>query len=120
MCATAVYEVAFGYEQRVDAFAESLGVLTAVVVEGTVNVVPFAGNAALAAAAVRAALSTPPARRGDRRSRAVRYAAWVLDIQAGASAWAAGLGIATLNTRDFEQIADVLPGPRLEVVGAPF
>jgi len=57
----------------------------------------------------------PPGRR-DQRSKTMRQASWLLDIQIAATAFTAGLDVATANRRDFQALADALatrmPWPR--------
>jgi predicted nucleic acid-binding protein len=73
-----------------------------------VGVLPATLPAAIAAGRVRAAQPFPPPLRRRSRSKAERRVAWATDIQIGAQAWAVGVPVATENTADFEQIAQIL------------
>lgn len=112
VAAPAVVEVAYGLDRVAasrPAFATSLRHLTAIVSDGTLAVVPFDGRAGLLAGRLRARAPTAPApKRHDRRSKLMRHAAWLLDIQIAATAFAAGLDIATRNIADFEHISALL------------
>ncbi len=71
------------------------------------SVVSLDGRAVLVAGRLRGVLPHPPVRR-DRRSKTMRQASWLLDIQIAATAFAAGLDIATENHRDFEALGEAL------------
>jgi predicted nucleic acid-binding protein len=54
----------------------------------------------------------------------MRQAAWLLDIQIAATAFASGLHVVTTNRADFEDIAELLTGlfptsPPLQVAAGP-
>lgn len=126
--APALMEVAYGYDRRSTArvgHARSLSLLTDLVSSHVVAVVPLNGRAAIVAGRLRAALPHAPARRrGDQRSKTMRQAAWLLDIQIAATAFAAGLDVATENRADFALLARELEAlypsaPPLEVVDGP-
>jgi predicted nucleic acid-binding protein len=110
VAAPAVLEVAYGY-QRMAAndvrYRHLLGWFTGLLDQQTVTVVPLDGRAALVAGRLRAMLPHPPARR-DRRSKTMRQAAWLLDVEIAATAFAAGLDVATENRADFELLSDAL------------
>jgi predicted nucleic acid-binding protein len=81
------------------------------------------GRAGLVAGRLRGVLPHPPGRR-DRRSKAMRRIAWLLDMEIAATAFAAGLDVATENRRDFEALSDALAAlfptaPPLAVVDDP-
>jgi predicted nucleic acid-binding protein len=73
-----------------------------------VAVVPLGRAAALATGRIRAAAPMPAQRRGGDRRKPERRVAWVFDIQIAATAWAAGLPVATENLADYERIAGLL------------
>lgn len=73
--------------------------------------------------AVRRVLPHPPAKR-DRRSKTMRQASWLEDIEIAATAFAAGLDVATENRGDFGALAEALAAlfpdaPALAVVDGP-
>jgi hypothetical protein len=77
----------------------------------------------LIAGRLRGLLPHPPTRR-DRRSKTMRQASWLLDIEVVATAFAAGLDVATENRADFELLRDTLAelypdAPPLAVVAGP-
>lgn len=126
--APSVLEVAYGYERRATRdgrFRALLGWFTSLLGSGALRVVPLDGRAALVAGRMRAAAPHPPGRRrGDARSKTMRQAAWVLDIQISATAFVAGLDVATENRHDFDQLSTLLArlfpeAPRLAVVSPP-
>ncbi|HEX8054700.1 MAG TPA: hypothetical protein VF517_17060 [Thermoleophilaceae bacterium] len=128
VAAPAVLEVTYGYELRAGRdprFRSLLDWFTHLMASGTFRVVPLDGRAAVVAGRVRAAMPHPPGgRKRDPRSKTMRQAAWLLDIQIAASAFAAGLDVATANRADFDEIAAVLAtlfpaAPRLEVTDEP-
>lgn len=127
VAAPAILEVAYGYQRKAEddpRFGDLLGWFTRLIESDAFNVVPLDGRAALVAGCVRGLTPHPPPRR-DRRSKTMRQAAWLLDIQIAATAFAAGLDIATANRDDFETLANLLAqlfpdAPRLAVVDAPF
>jgi predicted nucleic acid-binding protein len=89
-----------------------------------VKVVAFDRYGAVLAGRLLAVLPHPPTG-GHRRSgtRAQQRAAWALDIQIAACAFAGGYGVLTENVRDFavlrDAIADLAPGlPPLAVTDA--
>jgi predicted nucleic acid-binding protein len=126
VAAPAVLEIAYGYERmagRDPRFARLLAWFTAFVDSAAVTVVALDGRAALVAGRLRGALPHPPGKR-DRRSRTMRQASWLLDVQIAATAFAAGLDVATENRGDFEALREGLlalfpAAPELAVVEAP-
>jgi predicted nucleic acid-binding protein len=126
VAAPAVLEIAYGYQRRAAAdprFAHLLAWFTRLLASEAVAVVALDGRAALVAGRLRGVLPHPPARR-DRRSKTMRQAAWLLDIQIAATAFAAGLDVATENQADFEILSDALvdlfpAAPPLIVVDGP-
>ncbi len=89
-----------------------------------VHVVPFDGASAVLAGRLLARLPHPPT--GTRRregTRARQRAAWALDVQIAACAFAGGFGVLTENVDDFavlrDRIADLFPDvPPLVVADA--
>ena len=127
VAAPAVLEIAYGY-QRVasvdDRATALLSWFARLVADDVVSVVPMDGRAAVVAGRVRGVLPYPPPRPKDRRSRSMGQAAWILDIQIAATAFAAGLDVATRNREDFEVLRDALVdlfagAPPLLVLDAP-
>jgi predicted nucleic acid-binding protein len=127
VAAPAALEVAYGYELRAgrDArFRSLLAWLTGLVTTGSLDVVPLDGRAAIVAGQVRGrSPHPPPRRRDDRRSKTMRQASWLMDIQIAATAFAAGRHVISDNRDDFERlsalIADLYPEAPLLVVGHP-
>jgi predicted nucleic acid-binding protein len=128
VASTSVLEVSYGLALRAPAderFAKLLDWFTRMTAGKAFRTIPLDGSAAIVAGRLRAAEpSAPPKARGDTRSKPMRQASWLLDIQIAATAYAAGLGVATANRRDFELIADVLErllpmAPKLDVVDPP-
>jgi predicted nucleic acid-binding protein len=126
VAAPAVLEIAYGY-QRMAAddrrYDRLLDWFTRLLDGDVLAVVALDGRAALVAGRLRAVLPHPPGRR-DRRSKTMRQASWLLDIEIAATAFAAGLDVATENRRDFEALRDALAAlfpraPALAVVDAP-
>ncbi len=111
MAAPAVLEVAYGYQRMVTAgdarYVTLLAWLTRLVSGDALSVVPLDGRAGLIAGRLRGVLPHAPAAR-DRRSKTMRQASWLLDIEIAATAFAAGLDLATDNRRDFEMLAGAL------------
>lgn len=73
------------------------------------EVIPFGGPAAELAGWLLARLPHPPSR--DRRRRATRAqqrAAWTLDLQIAACAFAGGYGVLTENVDDFGVLRDAI------------
>lgn len=127
IAAGAVLETAHGYELAIERRPEFGALLEQfredVVGEAICRVLPMDGLAAFVAGRLFAR-SMPPARRGDKRSKAVQRRARLLDIQIAATCWAAGHDVATENTDDFERIAAAIAelypdAPVLAVNGAP-
>ena len=121
-----VLEIAYGYERGAEVdprYRTLLAWFTEVLAADLFSVVEFDGRAALVAGRLRAALPHAPARR-DRRSKTMRQASWLLDVQIAATAFAAGYDVATENRRDFEALSAALAtlfpaAPPLAVVGGP-
>jgi predicted nucleic acid-binding protein len=126
VAAPAVLEIAYGYQRMAisdSRYADLLAWFTRVLASDTFAVVALDGRAALIAGRLRGLLPHPPARR-DSRSKTMRQASWLLDIEIAATAFAAGLDVATENRGDFEvlrdTLADLFPdAPPLAVVGGP-
>jgi predicted nucleic acid-binding protein len=126
VAAPAVLEIAYGYQRmaRTDKrYADLLAWFTRVLASDTFAVVALDGRAALIAGRLRGLLPHPPARR-DLRSKTMRQASWLLDIEIAATAFAAGLDVATENRADFEILRDTLvelfpDAPPLTVFGGP-
>lgn len=111
VAAPAVLEVAYGCQlaaKRDARYLKHLSWLARRIADGTFRVVPFDSQAALIAGRVRGRAPHAAPKKGDGRSKTMRQAAWLLDIQIGATAFAAGLGVATSNREDFERIAALL------------
>ena len=112
VAASAVSEVIYGYERRaVDdpRFRSLIAWFTQLLATGVLQVVPFDERAAVVAGRLRARAPHPPGRaRRDSRSKTMRQASWLMDIQIVAAAFAAGLEVATQNRADFEQLGGVL------------
>ncbi len=127
VAAVSLLEVAYGYQRRTrdPRFHALLAWFTRLVAGDAFRAVSFDGRAALVAGRIRAEMPHPfSTRRGDQRSKTMRQAAWLLDIQIAATAYTAGLDVATENRRDFESVARALARlfPRAEplvVVGPP-
>lgn len=126
VAAPTVLEIAYGYQRMAgndERYATLLGWFTELIADDLLAIVPLDGRAALVAGRLRGALPHPPARR-DRRSKPMRQAAWLLDVEIAATAFAAGLDVATENHGDFallrDALAELFPGaPPLEVVAGP-
>lgn len=112
VAAPAVLEVAYGLELAElggGRVRRHLRLLDRCVSNGLLRVVSFDARAAVVAGRLRAhAPHAPAASRSDRRSKAMRQAAWLLDIQIASTAFAGGLDLATENLVDFERIAGLL------------
>ncbi|MDQ3936397.1 MAG: hypothetical protein M3340_17390 [Actinomycetota bacterium] len=128
IAAPAILEVAYGYERAAatDArFRNLLGWFTGLVAGGDIVDVPLDARAAVVAGRMRAASpGAPPERKGEKRSKTMRQAAWLLDIQIAATAFAGGLDVATENRSDFEKLSELLvrlfpEAPPLGVVEPP-
>lgn len=127
VASVALLEVAYGYQRQIrdPRFRALLDWLTHLLASNTFHAVSLDGRAALVAGRVRAEVPHPPeTRRSDRRSKTMRQAAWLLDIEIAATAYMAGLELATENGWDFESIARVLAtlfphAEPLVVVGPP-
>jgi predicted nucleic acid-binding protein len=89
-----------------------------------VDVIPLTKHGALLAGAMLARLPHPPTRDHRRHgTRAQQRAAWALDVQIAACAFAGGYGVLTENVDDFgvlrDAITELLPGvPPLAVADA--
>lgn len=126
IAAPAILEIAYRYQRRAagDArFGHLLAWFTRLLASEVFVVVALDGRAALVAGRLRGLLPHPPARR-DPRSKTMRQAAWLLDIEIAATAFTAGLDVATENRADFEILRDALSelfpaAPPLAVVGGP-
>ncbi len=126
IAAPAVLEIAYGYQRMAAGdhrYRELLAWFTRVLASDAFSVVALDGRAALVAGRLRGVLPHPAAKR-DRRSKTMRQASWLLDIQIAATAFAAGLDVATQNRADFEALRDTLAelfpdAPVLAVVDGP-
>jgi predicted nucleic acid-binding protein len=125
----AILEVSYGYALKAAGdprFRRLLEWFTELVASDDLRVIAFDGRAGLIAGRVRGAIPYPPGgKKGDKQSKTMRQAAWLLDIQIAATAFAAGLDVATANRGDFDAISNVLAAlfpeaDRLEVSPAPF
>jgi predicted nucleic acid-binding protein len=128
VAAAGVLEVVYGYQLRAasDArFRSLLDWFTRFIASDALNVVPLDGRAAVVAGQLRGeSRFAPPKRSTDRRSKTMRQAAWLMDIEIAAIAFAAGLDVATANRSDFEalaaQLATLYPdAPPLAVLDPP-
>ena len=127
VAAPAVLEVAYGYQRvasRDARYDNLLAWFTRLLASDAFSVVVLDGRAALVAGRLRGVLPHPPPSRRDRRSKPMRQASWLLDIEIAATAFAAGLDVATENRTDFETLAEALAGlfpdaPSLAVVDGP-
>jgi predicted nucleic acid-binding protein len=127
VAAPAVLEIAYGYERfasRDARYGNLLAWLTRLLASDAFSVVVLDGRAALIAGRLRDIRPHPPQIRRDQRSKTMRQASWLLDIEIAATAFAAGLDVATENRADFETLADTLAGlfpdaPALAVVDGP-
>jgi predicted nucleic acid-binding protein len=126
--APAVLEVAYGYQLKAGEdprYGRLLAWFADLVARGSLNVVPLDGRAAIVAGQMRArSPHAPRRRRDDRRSKTMRQASWLIDIEIAATAFAAGLDVATDNRGDFEALGDLLAdlypdAPRLVAQGPP-
>jgi predicted nucleic acid-binding protein len=121
VAAPAALEVAYGLELKAPAdvrYRRLLAWYTGLIAQGSLEVVPFDGRAAIVAGRLRAQAPHPPRiRRGDRRSRTMRQASWLLDIQIAATAFAAGLEVASANRADFEALSGLLADIYAEAPG---
>lgn len=124
----AILEVVYGYRLKAPSdvrYEQLADWFTRLVASDAFRVIPFDGRAAVVAGDLRAASPYPPAKRkGDSRSKTMRQASWLLDIEIAATAFAAGLDVATENRCDFEVLADLLAelypeAPPLAVIDAP-
>ena len=128
VAAPAVLEVVYGYQLRAAAdprFRQELDWFRGLIAAKTFAVTALDGRAAVIAGQLRAESPHPPHKaRSDRRSKTMRQASWLLDIEIAGTAFSAGLAVATDNRGDFEALGEVLaalyPGaPALTVVSAP-
>lgn len=128
IAASAVLEIAYGLQLRAGTdsrYAALLGWFARTLASDAFVVVALDGRAALVAGRLRGVMPHPPARRRDTRSKTMRQASWLLDMQIAATAYAAGLDVATENRADFVAISDALAdlfpdAPPLVVVDGPF
>lgn len=128
VAAPAVLEVTYGLQiaARADSrFRYALDWFGRVVATDTLAVVPLDGRAAFIAGRLRGEAAHPGSRtRTDRRSKTMRQASWLMDIEIAAIAFSAGLAVATDNRGDFEALGEILAtlhpaAPALTVVSAP-
>lgn len=126
VAAPAVLEIAYGYQRMAtgdDRYDALLSWFTRLLADDAFTVIALDGRAALVAGRIRGVLPHPPGRR-DGRSKTMRQASWLLDIEIAATAFAAGLDVATENRGDFEALGHALSerfprAPVLAVVDAP-
>lgn len=127
IAAPAVLEIAYGYQRfasRDARYSDLLAWFTRLLASDAFSVVALDGRAALIAGRLRGVMPHPPSSRRDQRSKTMRQASWLLDIEIAATAYAAGLDIATENRNDFETLAGALAAlfpdaPALAVVDGP-
>ncbi len=127
VAAPAVLEIAYGYQRfasRDARYGDLLAWFTRLLASDAFSVVALDGRAALIAGRLRGVLPHPPPSRRDQRSKTMRQASWLLDIEIVATAFAAGLDVATQNRADFEALADALAAlfpdaPAVAVVDGP-
>lgn len=127
VAAPAVLEIAYGYQLRAGErrYAALLSWFTDLIDARALTVLSMDARGALVAGRLRATLPHPPRRRRrDDRSKPMRQAAWLLDIQVAATAFASGLEVVTENRADFDLLRDALvdlfpSAPPLEVLDAP-
>ena len=126
VAAPAVLEIAYGYQRKADEdarYGAMLSWFTRLLASDAFAVVPLDGRGALVAGRLRGFLPHPPGKR-DRRSKTMRQASWLLDIQIASTAFANGLDVATDNRSDFEALAEALAAlfpaaPPLAIVDSP-
>jgi len=93
---------------------------TRLVASAAFIVVPLDGRAPSSRGQVRGESPHPPGkRRDDRRSKTMRQASWLMDIEVAATAFAAGLDVATDNRADFERLGELLWGSTPTRLGSP-
>jgi predicted nucleic acid-binding protein len=91
-----------GFHVRLDAF-------TALLSHALVDVIPLGTRGAILAGRVLGMLPHPPTRRHRRNgTRARQRAAWALDVQIAACAFASGYGVLTENVSDFAVLRDAI------------
>jgi predicted nucleic acid-binding protein len=125
LASPSVLEIAYGYERRAEGDPRYRSLMIwfkEVLVADLFSVVAFDCRAAVVAGRLRAAMPHSPARR-ERRSKTTRQASWLLDIQIAATAFAAGLDVATERS-DFLALSGALESlfpaaPPVAVLGAP-
>lgn len=116
--APTVQELVYGLHAHIrleSAFHASADWFAAFLEHSLVHVIPFDAASAVLAGRLLAHLPHPPT--GPRRregTRARQRAAWALDVQIAACAFAGGYGVLTENVDDFsvlrDAIAELLPG----------
>lgn len=124
--APTVQEMARGLQLRAVRGSADRGFewLEALVAHSLVRIVPFATTSAVLAGRLLALHPHPPTHDHRRRgTRAQQRAAWALDVQIAACAFAGGYGVLTENVDDFgllrDAIAALLPDtPSLTVTDA--
>lgn len=85
--------------------------LAALVAHSLVRIVPFAATSAVLAGRLLAVHPHPPTHNHRRPgTRAQQRAAWALDIQIAACAFAGGYGVLTENVDDFGVLRDAIAG----------
>lgn len=127
LTAPGVLEIIYGLAGAAAASAGMEGALvwfTRLVTSEFVATLPLNGPAAVVAGRLRADNPAPPTGKKRIGTKPEQLAAWVLDLQIAATAWAAGHALATANRLDFDTIskliAELYPGvPPLEVLDPP-
>jgi predicted nucleic acid-binding protein len=124
--APTLQEMARGLQMRAVRHGSDRGFdwLDRLIAHSLVRIVPFAATSAVLAGRLLALHPHPPTRNHRRHgTRAQQRAAWALDVQIAACAFAGGYGVLTENLDDFvvlrDAIAELLPDvPPLAVTDA--
>ncbi|HMJ02184.1 MAG TPA: hypothetical protein VK506_04530 [Conexibacter sp.] len=95
-------------------FAVRMGWFSALLTHSLVRVIPLAATGGLLAGRLLARVPHPPTNDHRRKgTRSQQRAAWALDVQIAACAFAGGYGVLTENVDDFtvlrDAIAELLP-----------
>lgn len=111
VAAPSLLEMSYGFQLKAsagDSRFKRLGQwLTRFASSQTLSVIPLDERSALVAGRLRADCPHPPPKR-DRRSKTMRQATWIFDLQIAAIAFTSGLDIATASIRDFKAIGQAL------------
>jgi predicted nucleic acid-binding protein len=125
--APVVHEVVYGLNRGMsddETFRWPADWFTALLTHALVHVVPLDGPSAVLSGRLLARLPHPPTGRRQRPGTRMRQrAAWALDVQIAACAFAGGYGVLTENVEDFgvlrDAIGELLPSvPALVVTDA--